>query len=68
MGRDVETRFVTERASDERRRRLAELLAIGVERLLAAKRPPHDEGLWPVDLSPDLSVTTDCQSAEGDCA
>jgi hypothetical protein len=67
MERDVQVRYIeTDADAWARRSRLTALLALGVERLLRARGESAANGSEPVDLCPDLRVTSDGQPAGGD--
>jgi len=55
--------YVREEPDDEERtRKVAAILAVGVERLLRSRKEAVGNPDTAVDFPPDLSVTTDCQS------
>jgi len=55
--------YVREEPDDEERpRKVAAILAAGLERLMRSQEEVRKETRTAVDFSPDLSVTTDCQS------
>ncbi len=59
MRRVLDRAASDEGGAEDRTRRVVAILAIGIERLLEGQRQAAGSG---VDLPPDVSVTTDCQS------
>jgi hypothetical protein len=55
--------YVREEPADaERTRKVAAILAAGLERLLRSRKEAVKNPYAGLDFPPDLSVTTDCQS------
>ncbi len=59
MKRSIDRLVSDESGAEERTRRVVAILATGIERLLKSQGQTAGSG---VDLPPDVSVTTDCQS------